>query len=231
MQHSNSEKKIKKKDYGFFRSADEKEDSTWLITYADMMTLLLTFFVFLMSISTPEPAKYIEMMRRLGDALGAGKGAFEAVEEETLASIMQKIETYINSENLSNDIILTQDSRGIVLYASDNIFFKSGDTAFMDDAKIFFNNISKILKNVSYKILIEGHTDDVPIQSDKFPSNWELSANRAGSVVRYLINTGNISPSRLVPAGYADIKPRFPPTPENRAKNRRIEIIILKEKF
>lgn len=216
--------KDKKKEGG-------EEEIPWLTIYADMMTLLLTFFVFLWSISTPDVNKYKEMMRHLGDALGAGKGTFEAIEEETLESIMKKIEAYIGSENLANDIILTRDPRGVVIYASNDIFFESGDIALTEDITIFLNNISRILKDVSYKILVEGHTDDVPIKSEKFPSNWELSANRASNVVRYFLETGNISPARLIPAGYADMKPRFPATPENRRKNRRVEIIILREKF
>lgn len=223
--------KKNKKDYTFIREDDPEGQNAWLITYSDMMTLMLTFFVFLLAISTPDVDKYQEMMRRLGDALGGGKGTFEAVEEETLENILGKIKTYIESENLTNSIILTQDPRGIVLYASNDIFFESGDTALLKDVKIFLNNISKILKKSSYKIFVEGHSDDVPIQSDKFPSNWELSANRASTVVRYLIETGNISPSRLIPGGFAEFRPRFPATPENRSKNRRIEIIILREKF
>lgn len=222
--------KKNKKDYGFLKE-DSEGQSEWLITYSDMMTLMLTFFVFLLAISTPDAGKFQEMMRRLGDALGGGKGAFEAVEEETLESIMGKIEAYIESENLTNSIILTLDPRGIVLYASNDMFFESGDTTLLQDIKIFLKNISKILKKSSYKIFIEGHTDDIPIQSDKFPSNWELSANRASTVVRYLIETGNISPSRLIPGGFAEFRPRFPATPENRVKNRRVEIIILREKF
>lgn len=224
-------KKRKKKDYGFFRVTNGDEDSSWLITYADMMTLLMTFFIFLLSISSPDPKKYQEMMRHVGDALGAGKGAFEAVEEETLGSIMKKIEAYIESENLTEDIFLTRDSRGIVIYTNSKIAFKSGETELLEGTEIFLKNLSKILKKSSYKILIEGHTDDVPFRSEKFPSNWELSANRAGAVVRYLINTGNISPARLIPSGYAGYKPRFQPTPENRAKNQRIEIVILRVKF
>ncbi len=118
-----------------------------------------------------------------------------------------------------------------MIYAGSNIAFESEETKLLEPTEIFLKNLSKILKKSSYKIIIEGHTDDVPFQSKKFPSNWELSANRAGAVVRYLINTGNISPSRLIPSGYAGFKPRFPPTPENRVKNQRIEIVILREKF
>lgn len=227
----NVKKKTAKKDYGFLKKDDQEEDSAWLLTYADLMTLLLTFFIFLLSISSPDTRKYHEMMRRLGDAFGAGEGAFEVVEEETLESVMNKIEGLITRENLERDIILTQDPRGIVLYSSNDIVFEPGKTVILEDTKLFLDNVSQILKNVSYKIIVEGHTDDVPIQTREFPSNWELSANRASAVVRYLIATDNIAPSRLIPAGYADVKPRFPPTPENRMRNSRIEFIVLREKF
>ena len=223
--------KRKKKNYGFFSSQAGDEDSAWLVTYSDMMTLLMTFLIFLLSISSPDPKKYKEMMRRVGDALGGGVGAFEAIEEETLESIMEKIEAYIESENLAEDIFLTQDPRGIVIYASSNIAFEPGKTELLEPTEIFLKNLSKILKKTSYKIVIESHTNDLPLESKEFSSNWELSANRAGAIVRYLINTGNISPSRLVPSGYAGFNPRFPATPENRVKNQRIEIVILREKF
>tara|TARA_B100000315_G_scaffold83731_1_gene76760 strand:+ start:13773 stop:14474 length:702 start_codon:yes stop_codon:yes gene_type:complete len=223
--------KRQKKNYGFFSSSGGDDDPGWILTYADMTTLLMTFFIFLLSISSPDPKKYEEMMRRVGDALGGGEGAFEAVEEETLESIMKKIEGYIENENLTDDIVITKDPRGIVIYAGSFIAFESGETELLEATEIFLKNFSKILKKSSYKIIIEGHTDDVPFQSEKFPSNWELSANRAGAVVRFLINTGNISPSRLIPSGYAGFKPRFPSTPENRVKNQRIEIVVLREKF
>ncbi len=219
-----------RKNYGFFKEEEQADESAWLSTYADMMTLLLTFFVFLLAISSPDPKKYEEMMRRMGEALGAAEGAFEAVEEETLESIMEKIEAYIKSENLKDEIILTQDPRGIVIYGSNDVFFESGGTGLLEDPRVFLKNISKILKNSSYKVLIEGHTDDIPIQSAIFPSNWELSANRSSAVVRYFIETG-LSPSRLISSGYAEFRPRFPATPENRAKNRRVEIVVLREKF
>lgn len=222
---------IKKNRYKLDREPVDDGSGDWILTYADMMTLLMTFFIFLLSISSPDPKKYQEMMRQVGEALGAGEGAFEAVEEETLESVMEKIETYIESENLTEDIFLTRDSRGVVIYTGSEIAFESGETELLEETEIFLKNLSKILNKSSYKIVIESHTDDVPFRSEKFPSNWELSANRAGAVVRYLINTGNISPSRLIPSGYAGFKPRFPSTPENRAKNQRIEIIILREKF
>ena len=221
-----------KKNYGFFRPGDGGEDdSSWLLTYGDMMTLLLTFFIFLLSISSPDPKKYEEMMRRVGDALGGGKGAFEEVEEETLESLMKKIEAYINSENLTENIFVARDPRGIVIYAGSNLTFEEGEAELLEETEIFLKNLSRILNKTSYKILIEGHTDDLPFQSERYPSNWELSTSRASAVARYLIKTENISPSRLIPSGYAGFKPRFPLTPENRAKNQRIEIIVMREKF
>lgn len=221
-----------KRDYGYFRDdAGGDKDSSWLIVYSDMMTLLMTFFVLLWSMSTPDPTKYKEMMRHVGDALGADKGGFEAVEEETLESLMKKIKTYIEGENLSNDIFIEKESRGVLIYTGSDIAFEPEGAELREETKIFLKNISKILKKSSYKITIEGHTDDVPFQSEKFPSNWELSTSRASAAARYFIDTGNIAPQRIITAGYAGFKPRFPATPENRAKNQRIEIIVMKEKF
>ncbi|MBI3600596.1 MAG: OmpA family protein [Nitrospinae bacterium] len=98
-----------------------------------------------------------------------------------------------------------------------------------EEIKYFLESVNEIVKDVPYKILVEGHTDDVPIKTERFPSNWELSSSRASSVVKYFIEKG-IAPQRLSAVGYAEFKPRFPKTPENRPKNRRVEIIILRER-
>ncbi len=208
---------------------ESAEEMGWLITYGDMMTLLLTFFILLFSISSVDSEKYRFAMKALGDALG-GTMPEEIEFEEKLDQVKIEIEKIITDENLSRDMEITSDTRGIVLYARGGAFFKSGDTRILEDTKIFLRKVSSILKETTYKIVIEGHTDDIPINTERFPSNWELSSGRAGNVLRSFIEEG-ISPARLSAVGYAQYKPRFPPTPENRAKNRRVEIIILRERF
>ncbi|MFV1951177.1 MAG: flagellar motor protein MotB [Nitrospinota bacterium] len=208
---------------------ESAEEMGWLITYGDMMTLLLTFFILLFSISSVDSEKYRFAMKALGDALG-GTMPEEIEFEERLDQVKIEIEKIITDENLSRDMEITSDTRGIVLYARGGAFFESGDTRILEDTKIFLRKVSSILKETTYKIVIEGHTDDIPINTERFPSNWELSSGRAGNVLRSFIEEG-ISPARLSAVGYAQYKPRFPPTPENRAKNRRVEIIILRDRF
>lgn len=221
-----------RKNYGFFGGGDAGDDSGWLYTYGDMMTLLMAFFVFLYAISDPDPKKYKEMMRLMGDALGGGQGSFEAIEEETLESLLKKMEAYIAGENLTDRITFTKDSRGVIMLAGNDSFFEEGDAVLLEDSEIILKHISKILSKSSYKILLEAHTDETPpLLSDKFSSNWQLSSNMASSVAEFLVEKGNISPSRIVTGGYAGFKPRYPVTPENREKNRRFEFVVLREKF
>lgn len=208
---------------------DDKADP-WVVTYADMMSLLLTFFILLLAISDFDPGKMDEMMKKLSEALGGPKAEIED-KISRMKKVYNKLEKIIQDENLTQDVELTSDSRGIVLYARGGILFKPGKAEFKDDAKYFLNGVAEVLRSAPNKILVEGHTDDVPIKTVKFPSNWELSAGRASAVIRSFIEKGGISPSRCQAVGYAQYKPRFPPIPENRPRNRRVEIILLHDRF
>ncbi|MBI3014494.1 MAG: OmpA family protein, partial [Candidatus Tectomicrobia bacterium] len=118
---------------------------------------------------------------------------------------------------------------GIILYASGGVLFESGTSAIEGGFRPFLFRMADLLKRVPYKVLVEGHTDDVPINTPQYPSNWELSSGRASSVVRFFIEETGLPPQRFSAVGYASYKPRFELTPENRARNRRVEMIILKE--
>ncbi len=203
-------------------------DSGWLATYADMMTLLLTFFVMLLALAAPESEKYLEALSEVGSSMGGKSIADTRAEKAKQKKAMKKkIETIIQDNNLHNDVDVTSDSRGIVLYSRGDFFFKPGSIEILPDTKLFLNRIAKILLESENTILIEGHTDDVPMHTAMFPSNWELSTGRAASVARYFIEEHKMHPARFIVSGYAEYKPRFMVTPENRAKNRRVEIIIM----
>ncbi len=203
---------------------EEGEESLiWVVTFGDMVTQLLAFFILLLALSVPNAEVMKEVMEQIQSQFK------KKVEPTKLEVVEDKMEKLIVDENLTRDVHLTSDTRGIVLYGSGDLFFKSGDSELNEEIKYFLESINEIVKDVPYKILVEGHTDDVPIKTERFPTNWELSSSRASSVVKYFIEKG-IAPQRLSAVGYAEFKPRFPKTPENRPKNRRVEIIILRER-
>jgi chemotaxis protein MotB len=208
-------------------------ESGWLATLGDMMTLLLTFFIMLLALAAPETQKYLEALSEVGSAFG-GKSLVEMkaeVKKIPEKSTKEKISDVIKNNNLSKDVSVTSDTRGLVIYSRGDFFFKPGTAELMPDTKFFLKRIAKIIKTTKGTIMIEGHTDDMKLRrGGRYPTNWELSSARASSVARYFIEEAKIHPKRFIVAGYAEYKPRYMVIPANRAKNRRVEIIIMKKK-
>jgi len=165
----------------------------WLMTYADLVTLILVFFVLLFSLSKMETGNIVDALKSCLE---------ESVEAE-----------------------FTEGS--IVLRVEGNVFFKSGSSDLLPEASHILSDIIQIIQNnPHYDVDIQGHTDDRPISTPKFASNWELSAIRATTVLRYLIENG-ISEERLTATGFADLRPVASNyTPEGRRKNRRVEFVL-----
>ncbi|MDO9371189.1 MAG: OmpA family protein [Gammaproteobacteria bacterium] len=226
----------------------DEEEGSWLLTYADMVTLLLGIFVILFSLSTVDTKKYSQALTQIQLQLGGGTTPVPvpvpaphtdaasremppAPELENLTRLMQRMEGVVTEMGLAESIELVADQRGVTLYALGGALFESGQAAITHEGQQFLLRITPLLQQVPNKVLVEGHTDDVPIGTDRFPSNWELSTARASSVVRLMIEEGGIDPLRFSASGYAHYHPRFDPTPENRAKNRRVEITILREQL
>ncbi|MDH5543305.1 MAG: OmpA family protein [Nitrospinota bacterium] len=207
-------------------------ESGWLATMADMMTLLLTFFVMLLALAAPESQKYIEALSEVGSAFG-GKSLVETKAEEKKIKkkdIKEELKKVIEDNNLSKDVIVTEDSRGLVIYSRGDFFFKPGTSELIPETQFFLKRITKILKDTKGDIMIEGHTDDLPLKpGGRYPTNWELSSARASSVARYFIEDMKLHPGRFIVAGYAEFKPRYAVIPANRGKNRRVEIILMKK--
>lgn len=204
------------------------DEGAWLVILSDLMMLLLTFFVMLFAITAPSDDSFIGVLREIGDALG-GDSLIER--KSALEQTSEKIEALIKDNNLVRQINITSDTKGITMFAAGDLFFESGSVKLKPDIKRFLKKIGEIIEETKYKVIIEGHTDDIPIKSDKFPSNWELSTARASAVVRYFTEEGDSEPARFAAVGYAQHKPRFAMIPENRSKNRRVELIILREEF
>ncbi len=207
-------------------SAEAMDEARWLFSLSDLLTLLLTFFVMLFAISVPDQKKLSDMMQGYGGAKGGAKKAVTGAQDPE-AFVKKHMKSLITDNNLANDIELTSDSRGVVLFSRGDFFFPSGTSDLLPDTRLFLDKVADIVRSVPNTVLVEGHTDDVPTHTVQFPSNWELSTARAAAVVKYLVEEKKIDPKRFIVSGYGEFKPRFPATPENRPKNRRVEIVIM----
>ncbi len=210
------------------KKSDEQEP--WLITYGDMMTLLMTFFVLLFAMSTIDPVK----LEQFSDSVGKALGKKEKVEKFSLAEIYTEVVNVIKEQNLEEQVEVETSARGVCIKIPSEISFASGSANLDPAIYPFLEKFVSMIKKSVYPIAIEGHTDNIPIRSATFPSNWELSSSRASGVVRYFISQG-IQSNRFQAIGYSDTQPRAQgntvdeanATSEQRSQNRRVEIFFL----
>ncbi|TDX51923.1 OmpA/MotB family protein [Orenia marismortui] len=222
---------------------DDGGGAGWLATYGDMMTLLLCFFVLLYSFSSIDAEKFRMMMDGLQGKLGVLTGgktisSAELIESgldanspsyRQLSNMQNTISQYIDKQGLQDDIKLEITDRGLTIRFSGKILFDLGRAEIKNNGQGILDNIAGFIKSMPNSIVVEGHTDNWPISNSQFPSNWELSTTRATNVIRYFIEEGNINPARLSAAGYSKYKPiKSNNTKENRAINRRVDVIILR---
>jgi chemotaxis protein MotB len=153
-------------------------------------------------------------------------------ELEYLQELQTKLEITFKEEELEADMTVGIDMRGLVISLNNAILFDSGKADIKTDNDEALLKLGNILTSLDNYIRVEGHTDNVPIKTAIYPSNWELSTARAASVVRLFINECGVSPEKVVAVGYGEYKPVADnATEEGRAKNRRIDIIVLSEKY
>ena len=207
------------------------EDQEWLLTYSDMITLLLAFFAMLIAVSYVDLNLWEQMKQGLRSEISK-----DDTVQTPLAEVKADLEQLLAVEKANGlvDIILDRD--GIKLFFSSSSFYSSGEAELLPKGE---NIISKVTQAMSaldfykFNVDVEGHTDNVPINTPVYPSNWELSVARASGVVKSFIKDGIEEADRLKASGYADTKPVVPHVDEsgkdiimNRAQNRRIVVRI-----
>lgn len=216
----------KRMEYILGEQSDEKHGSLWLLTYADMITLILAFFVVLAAISDVNPAKLELVTKSTKKSLGSTEKVQKGVPVLSLDELIKAVQQIVKQQKLENQVEVTATSRGVVVSGRGAMFFRSGDSKVLPAAMPLLKALAGPINNVAYKIAVEGHTDNVPA-GGIYPSNWELSSARASEIVRFMIQSG-VAPERLRAVGLADTVPKQPNTNEtNRAINRRIEIVFL----
>ena len=215
----------------------EEGGGKWLTTFNDMVTLLLTFFVLVLSMADTDSGKVREMCRSVQDAFGmlqwgemTGVRAFSpfiSPRGNQMLMYERKKETLADRLNEIPGIDATMTENGVSIIMGEKVLFETAKADFERKDRAALEKLASILKKVDCQIRVEGHTDNVPISNEYFASNWVLSAARAIALIKYFINDGGISPERLSAAGYAAARPRFPNISDsNRAFNRRVEIIL-----
>jgi len=223
---------------------DEHENlERWLLTYADLITLLLAFFIMMYTFSKHDAQKYIEVSAHLKTIFSGGSGIAHQGKANGKISLESQLQTgssigveeklknefneTSNDNGLKNNIFIFTDERGVVVRIMDKAFYDEGKADLKLGAKGALDKIIPIIRDLKNHIRIEGHTDNTPISKGEFKSNWELSVRRATEVVRYILEKGPIPPDRVSATGYAEYRPVINNyTTENRALNRRVEIII-----
>jgi chemotaxis protein MotB len=220
----------------------------WLLTYSDMITLLMIFFIMMYVISNVNAQKFAQLANVLGATFG-NQGAVmlnngNAILQETisatsssadalqLAEVKATLEKYFKEKGIEGRVAVNMEERGLVISLQDTVLFASGSAALTLEASSIITEVGKTLKPLPNFIRIEGHTDNLPIHNEQFPSNWELSSARANNVLQELIELCKIPPERLSATGYGEYRPRdLNDSEEHRQMNRRVDVLILRTTY
>lgn len=241
------------------RKNGKDNNERWLITYSDLITLLMIFFVIMYAMSNINTIKFMSLSQSLATALhhsdqiplkGTGTTALITAanpsqgdqsskaqasssqnqqNDKQLDNLYQQVKAFISQHNLQGNVSILNQKRGVQITLRDVVLFESGQATIKPQAQQLIAGLIPFFKAVPNNIVIEGYTDNQPIHTSEFPSNWELSSARAIGVVRLLAADG-IAPVRLSGVGYGQYHPVVPnDSAEHRQMNRRINIVILRE--
>ena len=225
------------------KNSDDSPGGGWEIVYSGFVLILLCFFIMLSSFSTMEEAKVMQFVKSFASAVSIMSGGVkfesgpavvpdsaEIVDGKAeLAKIFQDLEKLSDELDLQEEIKLALTREGLVMRLSEHTLFDLGAADISAEALPLLQKIGAIISKTGYQIRIEGHTDNLPIHTELFPSNWELSTARAVNVLRYFIKKHRIDPQRMAAEGFSEFQPLVAnDSRENRAKNRRVEIIFIR---
>ncbi|MHB8170273.1 MAG: flagellar motor protein MotB [Thermincolia bacterium] len=228
---------------------DEEEhenNERWLLTYADLITLLLIFFVVMFAMSNLNQKKFEQMSMSLKTALvginpghvigespgpeiipGAGR---KGKEEKDIEKIKKDLEKYIKEKQLDSKVGIRLEERGLVISLREAVLFKLGSADLAPASLQVIDEVVKALETMPNPVRVEGHTDNLPINTPQFPSNWELSTARATNIVRYMIQVG-YKPENISAIGYGEFRPLAPNAAKGNPMNRRVDLVLLRSDF
>ncbi|MDH7576755.1 MAG: OmpA family protein [Bacillota bacterium] len=214
----------------------------WMITYGDMVTLLLAFFVALYAFSVIDAERFQAALLSIRGSLGFFEGQTgvlpkgQSLEEQLLADaqlqgVKEGAEKFLQNQSFQGKVKLVLDERGLIFRFQETVLFDPGKAVLKPEAERALKVVAAFLRQIPNQVRIEGHTCDLPIKTRLYPSNWELSTARATTVIQYFISLG-IPGERLSAVGYGEYRPVAPNTSEEkRRQNRRVDILILKQEL
>ena len=230
---------------------DGPKGDEWLATYADSITLLLTFFILLYAMTSLDQQKVESLSRAFKSVMGGESGEtlmeydlyrgevpliggeadienFNDEAESEQTQMYNEVKKFVEENGLNEVVDIIDSERGVVIQLRDNILFATSSSELISESKYVLGKINSLIASLPNHIWVEGHTDNRPINTAKFPSNWELSVDRAVNVVRYFTEIMGQSPSRFTAAGYGEFQPVAEnDTESNMEKNRRVDILIM----
>ena len=229
------------------------EGPGWLTTFNDLVTLLMVFFVLLFTMGSVDTKAMEEFKNALQSGLGImGEGSFVSIEvrnsrqdldnaallrqadgevepvddQQEAGPIDEALETFAAEPGIN----VSYSNQGAHITFEDFLLFDFGKADINSGGLAFLDKLAVLIQKIPHPVRVEGHTDNVPIHTARFPSNWELSIARAVSVVKYFAESGKINPQRLSAVGYGETRPLVPnDSPANRTRNRRVEIVLATE--
>ena len=248
----------------------------WVMTFADLMTLLMCFFVLLLAFSEMDAAKFKQLSGSMKDAFGvqaeievrtipkgtsvvaqefspgrpdptalpqvrqytvdSNKNTLDALEREAkeiekAREHARRLRLALKEELKKGDVSIQTEGMKVIIHIMENASFDSGMADLRPAFMPVLAKIADLIDNNSGEVTISGHTDDVPISNERFRSNWDLSTSRAVSVAHELLRASELNPEKIIVTGHADTRPRAPnDSSENRAKNRRVDVAIVRGK-
>jgi chemotaxis protein MotB len=235
---------------------EEHVDETWLIPYADMLTLLLALFIVMFAMSKVDQQKLQRLSAEFSVIFSGGSSVMaeggtsstavvqsEAAnsgtsteksntekEEDAMNEVKKNLESEIQSKGYADKVKIELNKEGLEISIQDAVLFNSGDAQVLKTVNPLLVEISKMIKGLDNEIKVVGHTDNVPITTSKFRSNWDLSAMRAINVMNFMVGSGGLSSDKISIQAYGEYRPKYSnDTAEGRAKNRRVEIFIIRK--
>lgn len=224
------------------RVDENQTNGAVLILTVSLNLILLVFFVYINSIGANDQSKVKKALGSLVGTFGALPGGLSITpgkellipgaplisQENSPVDIVQRFRELIKEEDIEEEVDIYIEGRDLVINLANRVLFDSGSVELHGDAIGLLERMSPLIKWKSLPVRIEGHTDNLPISTMKYPSNWELSAARAVAVLRHLSERYEIPNDRLSAVGFSEYQPLVPnDTPENRAKNRRVSIVLI----
>ncbi|OME78701.1 flagellar motor protein MotB [Paenibacillus sp. FSL A5-0031] len=256
---------------------EEHVDESWLIPYADLLTLLLALFIVLYSMNTVDEKKFEEMSRAFNITFNSGTGELDQnsivlnkfenneinagkrrkseqqvqeqqvqqvqqvqeqqlqglmeIEQEELEEIKNQIDQFIKIENLQSQLETKLNQSELMITISNTALFEPGKDRIIPEVKKLANTISSVLQQYpEYEIMVSGHTDNIPISTSEFRSNWDLSSKRALRFMDIILLNKKLNPKKFSTAGYGEYRPiASNSTMDGRSKNRRVEVSIIRK--